>query len=139
MRMTARSFLDSNILIYTDDAGAAAKQAAALDLVERCQSRRTGVLSTQVLQEYFVITTRKLGVDALLARRKVELFSHLDLVTIGVDDVLAAVDLHRLHGLSFWDALIVRSALHAGCTRLYSEDLQHGRRIDAIEIVNPFR
>jgi len=137
--MSARSFLDSNVLIYTDDAGAKAKQAVALTLVEQCQARRTGVLSTQVLQEYFVITTRKLGVDVLLARQKVELFSRLTLVATGVDDVLAAIDLHRLHGISFWDALIVRSALTAGCTRLYSEDLQNGRRIDGLEIVNPFR
>jgi predicted nucleic acid-binding protein len=137
--MSARSFLDSNVLICTDDAGAKAKQATALTLVEQCQARRTGVLSTQVLQEYFVITTRKLGVDVLLARQKVELFSRLTLVATGVDDVLAAIDLHRLHGISFWDALIVRSALAAGCTRLYSEDLQNGRRIDGLEIVNPFR
>jgi len=137
--MSVRSFLDSNVLIYTDDEGAKAKQAAALSLVEQCQAARTGVLSTQVLQEYFVITTRRLGVDVQLARRKVELFSRLDMVATAVTDVLAAIDLHRLHGLSFWDALIVRSALQAGCTRLYSEDLQHGRRIDALEIVNPFR
>ena len=137
--MSVRSFLDSNVLIYTDDAGAKAKQKAALSLVGQCQAARTGVLSTQVLQEYFVITTRRLGVDVQLARRKVELFSRLDMVATAVTDVLAAIDLHRLHGLSFWDALIVRSALQAGCTRLYSEDLQHGRRIDALEIVNPFR
>jgi predicted nucleic acid-binding protein len=55
-----------------------------------------------------------------------------------VDDVLAAIDLHRLHQLSFWDALIVRSAIKSGCRRIYTEDLQHGRRYDGVEIVNPF-
>jgi predicted nucleic acid-binding protein len=108
-------------------------------LIARCRRRREGVVSLQILQEYFAISTRKLGVDATIARRKVELFSQLSLVATRLDDVLAAIDLHRLHQFSFWDALVIRSALQAGCARLYSEDLQHGRRIDGVEIVNPFR
>jgi predicted nucleic acid-binding protein len=136
--MRDRSFLDSNVLIYTDDASSPAKQRTALELVARCRRRREGVVSLQVLQEYFSISTRKLAVEASIARRKVELFSQLAIVATHLDDVLAAIDLHRLHQFSFWDALIVRSALQAGCRRLYSEDLQHGRRIDGVEIVNPF-
>jgi len=137
--MAGRSFLDSNVLIYTDDASSPAKQRAALELIARCRRRRDGVVSLQVLEEYFAISTRKLGVDAAIARRKVELFSQLALVATRLEDVLAAIDLHRLHQFSFWDALVIRSALQAGCSRLYSEDLQHGRRIDGVEIVNPFR
>ncbi len=137
--MAERSFLDSNVLIYTDDSSSPAKQRAALQLVARCRRQRNGVVSLQVLEEYFSITTRKLGVDAAIARRKVELFSQLSMVATHVDDVLAAIDLHRLHQFPFWDALVIRSALQAGCSRLYSEDLQHGRRIDGVEIVNPFR
>ena len=116
--MSARSFLDSNILVYTDDAGAPEKQVRALALLERCRFDRTGVVSTQVLQEYFVTATKKLKVSAEVARRKTELFGHFDLVQIGVEDVLAAIDLHRLHQLSFWDSLIVRAALRAGCSVL---------------------
>jgi len=137
--MPDRSFLDSNVLIYTDDASSPTKQRTALELIARCRRRREGVVSLQILQEYFAISTRKLGVDATIARRKVELFSQLSLVATRLDDVLAAIDLHRLHQFSFWDALVIRSALQAGCARLYSEDLQHGRRIDGVEIVNPFR
>jgi len=136
--MRGRSFLDSNVLIYTDDASAPAKQATALDLIEGCHASHSAVLSVQVLQEYFVITTRKLGVDAALARRKVELFAQLHVVATVPEDVLAAIDLHRLHRISFWDALIVRSAINAGCARLYSEDLQEGRRFEGLEVVNPF-
>lgn len=136
--MRGSSFLDSNILIYTDDAGSPAKQTVAIDLVQRCHAGRSGVLSVQVLQEYFVVTTRKLGVNAAVARRKAELFSRMHVVATGPDDVLAAIDLHRLHGLSFWDALIVRSALNAGCARIYSEDFQEGRRFEGVEVVNPF-
>jgi predicted nucleic acid-binding protein len=136
--MAGRSFLDSNVLVYTDDGGQPEKQRAAIDLVSACRRRHEGVISLQVLQEYFVASTRKLGVDVTIARRKVELFGQLHVMQSGIDDVLGAIDLHRLHGLHFWDALLVRSALRAGCSRLYTEDLQHGRRIDGLEIVNPF-
>ena len=136
--MSGRSFLDSNILAYTDDAGAPDKQARALDLLERCRVERTGVISTQVLQEYFVTATKKLGVPQEVARRKTELFGRFNLVRIGIEDILTAIDLCRLHQFSFWDALIVRAALRGGCSILFSEDLQTGRRIDQMEIVNPF-
>jgi predicted nucleic acid-binding protein len=79
-----------------------------------------------------------LGVDPAVARRKAELLSRLDTVQVGVGLILAAIDLHRLHRLPFWDALIVRSALDAGCTVLYTEDLAANRRIEDLRIVNPF-
>ncbi len=137
--MSARSFLDTNILVYTDDTGAPEKQARALDLVERCQIERTGVISTQVLQEYFVTTTKKLKVSGAVAKRKMELLGGLDLVRIGFEDILAAVDLHQDHQISFWDALVVRAALRSRCSILLSEDLQAGRKIDGLEIVNQFK
>jgi predicted nucleic acid-binding protein len=137
--MPARSFLDSNLLVYTDDRGAARKQEAALALVESCRRRSTGVVSGQDLQEYFAAATRKLGVPAEIARRKVELFARFHLYLIGLEDILGAIDLHRLHNFSIWDALVIRAASQSGCSVLYSEDFQHGRRIGGLEIVNPFR
>jgi predicted nucleic acid-binding protein len=98
----------------------------------------TGVVSLQVLQEYFVTVTRKLQVDARIARRKVELLAEFDVAAPEVADILAAIDLHRLHGFSFWDALVLRSAKQAGCSVLFSEDLQSQREIDGLRIVNPF-
>jgi predicted nucleic acid-binding protein len=136
--MNGRSFFDANILLYSDDEDNPGKQALALELLARGRRERKGVVSTQVLQEYFVVAVRKLRVPADAARRKVELFSHLDLVAIQLEDILAAIDLHRLHHISFWDSLVIRAALRAGCSRLYSEDLQSGRRIDGLQIVNPF-
>ncbi len=136
--MSARSFLDSNILIYTDDAGAPEKQGRALDLIERCRLEQSGTVSTQVLQEYFVTATKKLKVPPEVARRKTEIFGRFELVQIELEDILAAIDLHRAHKLSFWDALIVRADLQADCSILFSEDLQTGRRIEGLEIVNPF-
>ena len=136
--MPVRSFLDSNVLVYTDDRSAPEKQETALALLELCRRRSSGVVSSQVLQEYFVTATRKLGVSAEIARRKVEIFAHFDLVLIGLEDILSAIDLHRLHGFSLWDGLVVRAAVRSGCSVLYSEDLQPGRRVDGLQIVNPF-
>jgi predicted nucleic acid-binding protein len=133
-----RSFLDSNVLVYTDDHDTPDKQRRALDLLAEHRRARTGVVSLQVLQEYFVAATRRLGVDAAIARRKVELFADYHVVVLDVEDVLAAIDLHRLEPLSFWDALLVRAAKQAGCRVLYTEDLQHGRTVDGVRIVNPF-
>jgi predicted nucleic acid-binding protein len=137
--MSARSFLDTNVLLYTDATDAPAKQRRALDLLAEQRAAGTGVVSLQVLQEYFVGATRKLAVDAGVARRKVELFANYHLVVLDVEDVLAAIDLHRLHQVSFLDALIVRAARQGGCAILYSEDLQHGRSIDGVKVANPFR
>src|SRR5213080_455550 len=138
--MSARSFFDTNVLVYADDKAAPAKQRRALDLVAEHRRAGTGVVSLQVLQEYFVTVTRKLHVEARIARRKVELLAEFDVAAPEMADiVVAAIDLHRLHGFSFWDALVVRAAKQAGCSVLFSEDLQQQREIDGVRIVNPFR
>jgi predicted nucleic acid-binding protein len=136
--MSARSFFDTNVLVYTDDKSTPAKQRRALELMAEHRRARTGVVSLQVLQEYFVTVTRKLRVDAGIARRKVELIAEFDVATPEVNDVLAAIDLHRLHGFSFWDALVLHAAMQAGCSLLYSEDMQAAREVDGLRIVNPF-
>ena len=136
--MPVRSFFDTNVLVYTDDKAAPAKQRKALDLVAEHRRARSGVVSSQVLQEYFVTITRKLHVDATVARRKVELLAEFDVAAPEVVDILAAIDLHRLHGFSFWDALVLRSAQQAGCSVLFSEDMQNAREVDGVRIVNPF-
>jgi predicted nucleic acid-binding protein len=136
--MSDRSFFDTNILVYADDKAAPKKQRRAIELVAQHWRAGTGVLSLQVLQEYFVTITRKLRVDAKIARRKVELLAEFDLVVPDLDDILAAIDLHRLHGFSFWDALVLRAAKEAACIVLFSEDLQPGRIVDGVQIVNPF-
>jgi len=85
------------------------------------------------------VATRRLGIDSAQDRRKVELLATSDVVQIGVDDILHATDLHRLHGLAFRDALIVRCAAVAGCAVLLTEDLQHGRVLDGVRVEDPFR
>jgi predicted nucleic acid-binding protein len=136
--MSARSFLDSNVLVYTDDKASPSKRRSALALVAEHRRSGSGVVSMQVLQEYFVAVTRKLNLDVRIARRKVELLAEFDVFSPDVSDILAAIDLQRLHNFSFWDALIIRAAKQAGCTVLLSEDLQTAREVDGLRLVNPF-
>ena len=133
-----RSFLDSNILVYTDDSRNPNKQNQAENLVERVLLHRSGVISIQVMQEYFSVATRKLKIEPVICRQKLELLSALTVFQPTPADVLAAIDLYRLHQLSFYDAMILRAALQSGCRTLYSEDLQHGARFDSLQVVNPF-
>jgi predicted nucleic acid-binding protein len=134
----ARSFLDTNVLLYSDDAYDARKNTIAVELIAALRARQEAVVSIQVLQEYFVNAVGKLKVDAIIARRRVELFGRFAVVVPTVDIVLAAIDLQRLHTISFWDAMIVQAASAGGCQELLSEDMQAGRTIAGVRIVNPF-
>ncbi len=136
--MKGRSFFDTNIILYRDDAACPEKQKIAVNLLDACWQSNTAVMSTQVLQEYFSAATRKLGVPVEIARRKIELFASMGVASIEHDDILVAIDLHRLHSFSFWDALIVTMAQKTACRTLYSEDMQHGRQVWDVTIVNPF-
>ena len=134
----SRSFLDTNVLVYSDDPRDPAKQAKALALITDHLRLRTGVVSLQVLQEYFVSATEKLKLDAELAKGRVEVFARFHVAEPNVGDILAAIDLHRLYGISLWDTLILRCAKQSGCLVLLTEDMQHGQIIDGVKIVNPF-
>ncbi len=135
---TSRVFLDTNVLVYSDDPRDPAKQAIALNLITGHLRSRTGVVSLQVLQEYFVTATGKLRLDAELAKQRVEVFARFQVAEPTVGDILAAIDLHRLHGLSLWDAMILRCAKQSGCRVLVTEDMQHGQVVDGVRIENPF-
>ena len=133
-----RTFLDTSILVYAEDRSNPAKQEKAVGLILELRRQRTGVVSLQVLQEFFVAVTNKLKLDVEIARYKVEFHSRFDVAEPAVNDLLAAIDMHRFHGFSFWDALVLRMAKQAGCRVLLSEDMQHGQEIDGVKIVNPF-
>lgn len=137
--MNAREFLDTNVLIYAHDARDPRKRARARELIRRLMRERRGVLSVQVLQEFFAAATRKLGMPSEEARRRILQYSRFDVVTLGAADLVAAIDLHRLHRLSIWDALVVRAALNGACTTLYTEDMQPGHAVDTLTLRNPFQ
>jgi len=132
-------FFDTNVLLYADDAHAARKAGIAQGLLTHALGSADGVLSTQVLQEYYENAVKKFRVPPDRARSRVSEYATMRVIAPDVALVLAAIDLHRLDAISFWDALVVRSAQRAGCDVLYSEDLQHGRHWDGVRVVDPFR
>ena len=136
--MNGLAFFDTNILVYTDDQSSPDKQTRAIELFMDRQRQGLAVISLQVLQEYFVAVTRKLGVEAELAQQKVQILSRGRVVRFAENDVIASIELHRLTRISFWDAMIVHAARIAGATKLYTEDLRHGSTIGGVSIVNPF-
>jgi len=134
----SRSFFDTNVLLYADDKQSPARQRRALDLIKEHLVQRTGAVSLQILQEYFVAAERKFKLDAGLIRQKIEIYTRFYVAEPGVSDILAAIDLHRLNPISFWDSLVLRMAKQSGCTVLLTEDLSHGQVMDGVRIVNPF-
>lgn len=132
------AFIDTNILVYADDDADPIKRDKARDLIRQATLERSARISLQVLQEYYAAATRKLGLDPQAARHRIEVYSQLDLVRLDSVDLLAAIDLTRLHSFSIWDALILRAAHLSGSQVLYSEDLQHGFRLESLKVVNPF-
>lgn len=136
--MKPRVFFDTNILLYADDEDGGKKRNRARELIAGALGDGTGVLSTQVLQEYFVNATRKLKLDPAKARARIEIYLSFEVISLRVEHVLGAIDLHRLRGISFWDALIAKCASDSGCERLLTEDLQDGVKLDGVLIENPF-
>ena len=136
--MSARSFFDTNVLVYADVGEDRMKQALAVRLIGEHLRAGTGVISTQVLQEYVNVALRKLTLPVELIRARLALFSRFELVAASAAAVTSALDLHVLHRVSFWDALIVHAAHQSGCVQLLTEDMNTGAVIAGVRIVNPF-
>jgi predicted nucleic acid-binding protein len=136
--MNHPAFFDTNVLVYADDSLSPEKQRTAIELFSRHRRQKTAILSLQVLQEYFSAATRKLALPPEFAQQKVELFARAQIVRFEASDIVAAIELHRLVSISFWDALIVHAARLGGASVLYSEDFQDGSTLGGVKVVNPF-
>jgi predicted nucleic acid-binding protein len=135
-----RLFVDTNILVYAYDVTAGRKHDRARALVEELWNTREGCLSIQVLQEFFVTTTRKLPKPLAVptAAQIVDDLSRWHVHAPDAADVLAAIDIHQRASASFWDAMIIRSASELGCDVLYSEDLNAGQSFQGVRVRDPF-
>jgi predicted nucleic acid-binding protein len=140
--MKDKLFLDTSVFIYAIDTspGLRKKREIARHLIREHIQNETGVISIQVLQEFYHVSTHKIQIplsteDALVYLRYIAV---LDTVHSEFDMIVAGIHLHEKHRISFWDALIIQAALTAGCTRLLSEDLQRGFEMDHLTIENPF-
>ena len=136
--MVARNFIDTNILVYAEASDEPAKQQAALALLKQLYETATGVLSTQVLQEYCNVALKKLKLSAGHIRAQLDLYEQFEIVQVTPAIIRAGLDLHQTRSLSFYDALIMASAQAASCNVLLSEDMNTGEIINGIRILNPF-
>ena len=137
---TGRDFFDSNILVYMYDQRDPVKHGRAFEVVSHSMDVGTGVLSAQVLGEFFNTVTKRipdpLSDDA--AEGAIRVFAAMPVVELDLALVQRAIGTCRRYQISYWDALIVAAAERAGCTRILSEDLNPGQTYNGIPVVNPF-
>jgi predicted nucleic acid-binding protein len=133
-----RAFFDTNVVVYSHDRLAGRKQARAIELIESHVLAGTMVISTQVLVESYNALQRAALLSREAALEIVEALADEHVVPADTDSVLRGLRLSQHFQLSHWDGLVVQAALDAGCTTLYTEDMQAGQRFDDLEVVNPF-
>jgi len=138
--MTYKAFFDTNILAYEFELKNSEKRAIAKQLLAEWRPSGRMTISVQVLQELYVVLTRKMGIAEEDAESIVQQYAKLPTV-INADSalVLRGIEISRRYKISFWDALIVSAALRGGCRIIFTEDLSHGMKIEGIEIINPFQ
>jgi predicted nucleic acid-binding protein len=139
--MSDRVFLDTNILVYAHDKDAGEKHAIALACVKGLWETRSGVLSNQVLQEFYVGVTRKIKkpMSRSEAREILRAYASWDVKEIAPVSIVRATEIEEKHKISFWDALVIVAAYEAKCLKILTEDMNAGQQIEGVYIENPFR
>ena len=138
MSREGKTFIDTDVLLYSVDRSDPVKKARASEVLRTLQASGDGVVSTQVLQECYVAATRKLGITPLVAKALIGSLRTLETVVVDADLIDQAIDTSILNTLSFWDALVVVSAEKAACGVLITEDLSHGQVIRGVRVRSPF-
>ena len=137
--MSDRIFIDSNIFVYSLDGSEEYKQTRAGSILARLFPDK-GVISTQVLQEFFNVATTKLKCPKANAKELVQSISEsFPVHKNSVFDILNAIEISIKTGFSFWDSLIISAAIAENCDTLYSEDLNDGQIVESVTIKNPFK
>lgn len=138
--MSVKSFFDTNILVYMEDASEPQKQATARRLFSDCVNNGSAVISTQCLQEFYNVAANKLKQDKQALKKIIHNYSeHVPTVQITPMLIENAIDISVKTRFSFWDSLILAAASYANCDVLYSEDLNDGQIIEGVTIKNPFK
>ena len=138
--MNDKCFVDTNILVYTQDLAAGEKCLRAQALTRELWESHTGVISTQVLQELYIALRRKLKspLSAFQAEEILHDYFEWEIVINNRESVVRAIDIESRYGISFWDALMLQAAEKAGAKTVYSEDLSHRGTYAGVLVVNPF-
>jgi predicted nucleic acid-binding protein len=136
--VAARLFIDSNILVYTLDEKEPDKQKKAISIIDNLVFHEVPVVSTQVLQEFYNISTTKLKLDKVYVKNILYKYRRMEIVQVDFDIINQGIDISILNRLSFWDGLILAAASFANCSVLLTEDLNDGQIIQGVTIKNPF-
>jgi len=134
-------FIDTNVIVYAYDISAGEKHSKAVEIIKGLWDTGSGITSTQVLQEFFVNVTRKITkpLDAVTAKEIVKDFLKWKTVIVDGEIIMDAIDIHSAYKYSFWDSVIIASAIDGGAGTLFSEDLSDKQTIKGIVIRNPFK
>ncbi len=135
----SKVFIDTNILIYSNDKAYPEKQNKSRAVIKEIFKRGNGVISTQILHEYYVISTQKLNLSAIDVRNQIDSLIEFEIIDIDVPLIKEAIDCSILDQISYWDALVVVSAQKGGCGLLLTEDLNHGQVIKGVKVENIFK
>jgi predicted nucleic acid-binding protein len=138
--MSGKVFIDTNILIYAHDLDAGEKHTISATILKHLWETETGIISAQVLQEFYVNVTRKIPnpLPKTKAREIIQSYLTWHVELNDIKTIFAASEFEERYNLSFWDALIVAAACNAKVEKILTEDLNHGQRIEGIFIENPF-
>ena len=133
----SKVFVDTNILVYSMDKHDLQKMKKSRSILKKLKKDMHGVISTQVLQEFYVAATQKLKADPIMVKDIIRSFENFEIITITPAIIENAIDCSILNMISFWDALIVSAAESAKCSQLWTEDLNTGQIIRGVKVVNP--
>ncbi len=136
--MTDKIFIDTNILIYSLDKHDPQKMEKARTILEEVREKHIGVMSTQVMQEFYVAAAKKMDGDPIVIKGILNQLSNFEIVSISSELIFSAIDCNILNRISFWDSLIIIAAASAKCKEIWTEDLNHDQVIQGVHIKNPF-
>jgi predicted nucleic acid-binding protein len=132
-------FVDTNILVYAHDGAAGDKHTTSVELLTRLFEDQNGALSVQVLAEFYSVAVKKLAMKPQQAEDAIADLASWTIHRPGHADLIRASRLYRRHKVSWWDALVINSAIELGCGTMWSEDVAHGQRYSTVTVRNPFR
>jgi predicted nucleic acid-binding protein len=136
--IVSKIFIDTNIFAYSIDKKDEAKQAQARRILKKIVESHQPVISTQVINEFYVVATTKLKADHFIAKNIIHNFRNMEIVGTDLELIEQAIDISAINQLSFWDSLIIAAAEKANCEFLFSEDLNPGQTYRGVVALNPF-
>ena len=131
-------FIDTNVLVYTQNDLEKEKQQICRSVLNQIIKKNNLVISTQIIQEYYNVSTLKLGLDKHFVKSTINHFDFHETILLKPNLILQAIDIQIVNQLSFWDSLVISAAKSANCTTILTEDLNDGQSIEGIKIQSPF-